>query len=125
MLVTWWYTACNHSVYTVCTQWLHPLLASLRMLSAYFLLYSTIGFETPFFYKLQLQFLVILNHFTNWKLYLSGLVLMTYVGYMTIHNIHVSQLRALLSPGCPLVPCCPDKRGFTVCRSEPEEVGSW
>ena len=96
------------------------------MLSAYFLLYIySTGFGTPFFYKLQLQYLVNFNHFTNRKLYLSDLVLMTYVGYMTIHNIHVSQLRALLSPGHPLVPSCPDKRGFTVRTSEPEEVGSW
>ena len=32
------YSTCNHSVYIVCTQWLHPLLASPRMLSVYFLL---------------------------------------------------------------------------------------
>ena len=43
-------------------------------------------------------------------------ILRTYVGYSTtcIHNVHISQLQAILSYGHSLVPCCPDKRGSTV-----------
>ena len=45
---------------------------------------------------------------TNRKLNLSGFTLMTYVGYMTIHNSHISQLWTFLSyirvPPGPMLP---------------------
>ena len=41
-----WYSACNQSVYIVYTQWLHPLLASPRILSVYFLLLMVHDYTT-------------------------------------------------------------------------------
>ena len=70
-------SAYNHSVYTVCTQWFRPLLASLRMLSGYIV---------------QLG----LGHYILYT---------TYIFFRYGH---------FLSYGHSLVPCCPDKRGFTV-----------
>ena len=36
-----WYSACNHSVCIVCTQWLHPFLVSQPLLVSMFCFYYT------------------------------------------------------------------------------------
>ena len=56
------YSACNHSIYTICTQWLHPLLVSPRMLSVYFLLlidYTQYAYfllmDTPWYHAARIR----------------------------------------------------------------------
>ena len=58
------HSACNHSVYTVSTQWFHTLLGSLKMLSVYFLLVQ-LGLRHWVF--IHLDYLVIFNHFQDHK----------------------------------------------------------
>ena len=83
----------NHSTYTISIQWLHALLSSLRMLSVYFLLVQ-LGFGTPFCFILIMLSFVARTSYN--KLNLS-------IGYMTIHNVYVSQLSAFQNYGHPLV----------------------
>lgn len=64
-------SACHHSVYTVCTQWLRPYLTFLKDAKC--------------------------------LLFFCGTWLCTIFSY-----------KHFLSYEHPLVPCCPDKRGFTV-----------
>ena len=45
------YLACNHSLYTVCTQWLHPLLASPRILSVHFFLLMVHDYTQCTYYR--------------------------------------------------------------------------
>ena len=85
----------NHSAYTICIQWLHALLSSVRMhsvTSVYFLLVQ-LGFGTPFcFILIMLSFVARTS--CN-KLNLG-------IGYMTIHNVYVSQLWVFQNYGHPL-----------------------
>ena len=104
----------HHNVHIVCAQSFHPLPASPRMLCVYFLVVQ-LGLRHHFCYPcITLSFFIICRT-TNRKLNLSDLydLLMTNVEYMTIHNVHVPQLWTFFSYEYPLVPCCPDKRGFT------------
>ena len=89
-------SACNHSVYTVCTQWLHLL---------------QMGFPNLDYTWITWSFLIT-SRTTNRKWNLSGLTMWYFNDMLVaIHNIHVSQLWT--SPS-PLVSCCPDK---TCCSS--------
>ena len=95
---------CVNSVFSMqpwCVHSLHPVASPP---SAWLLQGCLVcGVGTPFFF-LHLGYLVVLIicRTISRKLNLSGLtILRTYVGYMTIYNIHVSQLQAFLSYGHP------------------------